>query len=145
MTRYLLDTNLISEAIKPRPSPMVLDWLGQQSSSDLFIASFTIAEVWRGILIKEPGRRKRDLETWFAGPDGPGVLFAGRTLSFDERAALEWARITAENHLAGRPRGIADMIIAATALANDCTVVTLNERDFSGVVDFLNPLVGLKP
>jgi toxin FitB len=68
------------------------------------------------------------------------VLFAGRILPFDLKAAMEWARIMAEGTATGRPRSALDMVIAATAAANDCVVVTANERHFEGAVEFLNPL-----
>jgi predicted nucleic acid-binding protein len=79
------------------------------------------------------------LERWFAGPEGPQALFAGRVLPFDEAAALIWARLMAEGTATGRPRSALDMIIAAVAEANDCIVVTDNEKDFAGV-KIVNPL-----
>ena len=124
MTRYLLDTNIISDALKPQPSLPLSAWLERQKIEELFIASFSLAEIWRGVLTTPTGRRRRDLEAWFAGPEGPPTLFAGRILAFDEHAALEWGRIIAEGRLIGRPRSPIDMIIAATAAANDCVVVT---------------------
>jgi predicted nucleic acid-binding protein len=72
----------------------------------------------------------------------PKALFAGRILPFDERAAAEWARIMAEGTATGRPRSAIDMIIAATAAANGCTVATLNDRDFRGAVATFNPMTG---
>ena len=71
--------------------------------------------------------------------DGPQVLFAGRVLPFDERAALVWARLMAEGTAKGRPRSPLDMIIAAVAEANGCVVVTGNEKDFAGL-KIVNPL-----
>lgn len=140
MTRYLLDTNIISDALKPQPSQPLSAWIENQKVEELFIASFSLAEIWRGVLTTPTGRRKRDLQVWFAGPEGPLALFAGRIFAFDERAALEWGRIIAEGRLIGRPRSPIDMIIAATAAANDCVVVTGDERHFRDVVEFLNPL-----
>lgn len=139
MTRYLLDTNIVSEALKPRPSALIADWLQGQNDADLFIATLTVAETWRGVLTTPTGRRRRELELWFAGPLGPQALFRDRVLSFDERTAIEWGRIIAEGRAVGRPRSPIDMIIAATAAANDCVVVTANERHFRDVVEFLNP------
>jgi len=140
VTRYLLDTNIISEALKPCPSGLIAEWLQSQDDSDLFVATLTIAEIWRGVLTTPAGRRRRELETWFAGPQGPQSLFRGRVLSFDERAAIAWGRIIAESQAIGRPRSPLDMVIAATAAANNCVVVTVNERHFQGAVEFLNPL-----
>lgn len=139
MTRYLLDTNIISNVIKPQPSQALLTWLGAQKDDDLFIASLTIAEIQRGILEKPPSRKRSALDTWFSGPEGPPALFAGRILSFDERAGLLWAHLMADGKAAGRPRGALDMIIASIAAANDCIVVTDNEKDFADIT-IVNPL-----
>lgn len=141
MTRYLLDTNVISDVVKPVPSPALLAWLGQQRDEDLFIASLTLAEIWRGILEKPAGRKRRDLERWFAGPEGPHTLFAGRILPFDAAAGLRWAELMAQGRRSGRPRSALDMIIAAVAGVNECVVVTDNERDFRGL-ESVNPLRG---
>lgn len=140
MTRYLLDTNIIGDALKPRPSDSIARWLQSRDDSELFIATLTIAEIWRGVLTTPAGRKRRELETWFFSPQGPQGLFRGRVLSFDERAAIEWGRIIAEGRAIGRPRSPLDMVVAATAAANNCIVVTLNERHFDGAVEFLNPL-----
>jgi predicted nucleic acid-binding protein len=141
VTRYLLDTNIISDVTKPSPSKSLLAWLGEQADEDLFIASLTIAEIHRGILEKPDGRKRTELEAWFFGPDGPLELFAGRVLPFDERAAQVWARLMAEGTAKGRPRSAFDMIIAAIATVNDCIVVTGNEKDFPGI-EVVNPLRG---
>ena len=139
MIRYLLDTNIISNVTKAAPSESLLAWMAEQIDENLFISSLTIAEIRRGILEKPAGRRRDRLEAWFAGAEGPLALFAGRVLPFDEAAGLVWARLMAEGRATGRPRSALDTIIAATADANGCVVVTDNERDFSSVETF-NPL-----
>lgn len=140
MTRYLLDTNIISDAIKPQPSEALGQWLAMQVDADLHTSSWTLAEVRRGILLMPAGRRRSLLEDWYDGEAGPLRLFAGRILPFDEAAAEIWAILISEGKRQGRSRSLPDMIIAATALANDCTLVTNNERDFEGVVPVLNPM-----
>ncbi|WP_372088555.1 type II toxin-antitoxin system VapC family toxin (plasmid) [Tistrella mobilis] len=141
MTRYLLDTNVISDVVKPEPSELLLAWWAERQDESLFISALTIAEIRRGIL-EEPRGRKRDaLDAWFAGPEGPQSLFAGRVLPFDDKTGLIWAHLMAEGKAAGRPRSGLDMIIAATARANDCLVVTDNEKDFAGI-PFINPMRG---
>jgi toxin FitB len=137
--RYLLDTNIISNIAKPTPSESLMAWMAEQADQDLFIASLTIAEIRRGILEKPSGKRRDRLELWFSGPQGPQALFAGRVLPFDERAALVWARLMADGKDRGRPRSALDTIIAAVAEANECVVVTDNDKDFQGV-DIINPL-----
>lgn len=139
MTRYLLDTNIISQATKPVPSPALTAWMNAQADEDLFIATLTVAEIRRGLLEKPAGKKRRELERWFAGSEGPQALFAGRILPFDEAAALIWARLMAEGTRRGKSRSALDMIIAAIADANDCVVVTDNEKDFAGI-NFVNPL-----
>ncbi|MDE0241564.1 MAG: type II toxin-antitoxin system VapC family toxin [bacterium] len=139
MTRYLLDTNIISNTVKPQPSALLLDWMAARRDEDLFVASLTIAEIRRGILELPSGRKRDALEAWFTGEEGPQVLFAGRILSFDDRAGLVWARLMAEGKAQGRPRSALDMILAAVAEANDCVLVSDNERDFRGLRMF-NPL-----
>jgi toxin FitB len=139
VTRYLLDTNIISNIAKPTPSESLMAWMAEQADQDLFIASLTIAEIRRGILEKPSGKRRDRLELWFSGPQGPQALFAGRVLPFDERAALVWARLMADGKDRGRPRSALDTIIAAVAEANECVVVTDNDKDFQGV-DIINPL-----
>ena len=141
MSRYLLDTNILSNATKPRPSESLVAWMAEQSDEDLFIASFTIAEIRRGVLEKPPGRKRDQLEAWFLGPDGPSALFAGRVLPFDEKAAFAWAKLMADGKAQGRPRSASDTLIAAVAVANGCVVVTENERDFLDVPVF-NPMKG---
>lgn len=139
MTRYLLDTNIISNVVKPHPSEALLAWWAEQRDEDLFISVLTIAEIRRGILEKPRGKKRDALDAWFSGPEGPQELFAGRILSFDDKAGLIWARLMAEGKQAGRPRSALDMIIAAVAGANDCVVVTDNEKDFRGL-QIVNPL-----
>ena len=140
MTQYLLDTNIISNATKALPSTSLLTWMSEQADEDLFISTLSIAEIRRGILQLNEGRKKRELEDWFSGPTGPQALFKGRVLSFDEPAALLWARLMAEGTADGRPRSALDMIVAAVAGANACILVTDNEKDFRNAVEFINPM-----
>lgn len=114
-------------------------WMADQIDQDLYISSLTVAEIRRGVLEKPSGKRRDELEAWFDGPDGPQALFAGRVLPFDEKAGLTWARLMADGKARGRPRAALDTIIAAIAEANNCIVVTDNEKDFEGV-DIINPM-----
>jgi predicted nucleic acid-binding protein len=139
VTRYLLDTNIISNITKPIPSEPLMAWVAEQADEHLFIASLVVAEVWFGVLERPAGKKRAQLESWFKGPEGPQSLFAGRVLPFDEKAGLIWARLMTEGVKAGRPRSALDMIIAAVAEANGCIVVTDNEKDFRGL-RFINPM-----
>ena len=102
MTRYLLDTNIISNIVKPVPSAALVAWMAAQADEDLFISSLTIAEIRRGVLERPAGRKRRELESWFSGPTGPQALFAGRVLPFDENVALIWARLMAGGTATGQ-------------------------------------------
>ena len=133
MTGYLL-MNIISDVTKPAPSPELLASMGRFTMTYLSLRKFGAD------CVEKPARKKRaSLEAWFAGPEGPQTLFAGRVLPFDEKAALVWARLMAEGTAKGRPRSALDMIVAAVAEANGCVVVTDNEKDFAGL-KFVNPL-----
>ena len=140
--RYLLGTDIISEVIKPQPSPDLLAWMAAQIDEDLFIASLTLAEIRRGILETPMSMEREALDAWFVGPEGPQALFAGRILAFDEHAALIWAQLMAEgDRMSVSRRGGVDMIIAAIAAANNCIVVTSNEGGFLGI-EIVNPMLG---
>ena len=139
MTRYLLDTNIISETIKPWPSPLLAKWFENQRDDNLFISSLTLAEIRRGILDLPKGKKRDALHKWFLSVDGPSSIFRGRILPFNETAAFIWAELMVEGKKIGRPRDGFDMIIASVARANDCIIVTNNEKDFVGL-KIINPL-----
>lgn len=139
MTRYLLDTNILSNLVRPIPPPALTAWMADQADTALFISALTVAEIRRGILELPAGRRRDGLDAWFAGAEGPQALFAGRVLLFDGPAGLAWAALMAEGRRQGRPRSALDMIVAAIAEVHACIVVTDNERDFAGL-PFFNPM-----
>lgn len=136
---FLLDTNIVSDAIKPRPNDALARWIMDQIDHELFLSAVSVGEIRRGVLELPAGRKRTSLEQWYAGPRGPLGMFGARILAFDARTAECWADLTAEGRRTGRPRSPIDMMIAATAIVNGLTVVTLNERDFNGVVAHLNP------
>jgi toxin FitB len=139
LIRYLLDTNIIGDAVKPAPSSKLEIWMQAQNDADLHIAAMSLAEIWRGLLLLPSGRKRAGLETWFAGPDGPPKLFDGRILPFDDKAALIWGRLMADGKAQGLVLDVTDMHIAAVAEANECLIVTANEQDFL-TVPYLNPM-----
>ena len=77
MTRYVLDTNIISDVTRPQPAEALVKWMAGQADENLFIASLTVGEIRRGLLQIPAGAKRRALERWFAGPEGPQSLFAG--------------------------------------------------------------------
>lgn len=143
--KYLLDTNIVSDAIKPKPNEALARWVIDRTDSELFLSAISVGEIKRGVLELPTGRKRLALEQWYAGPDGPRGMFGARILAFDERAAEAWADLIVEGRKKGRPRSPIDMMIAATAMVNDLTVVTLNERDFEGAIPVINPLTAARP
>jgi predicted nucleic acid-binding protein len=139
LSRSLPDTNIIGNVTKPAPSEDLVAWMAEQPDEDLFISLMTVAEIRREILEKPAAKKRRELERWFSGPEGTPALFAGRVLPFDERASLIWARLMAGGAAKGRTRSPLDMIVAAIAVANDCVIVTENDKHFAGL-KIINPM-----
>jgi hypothetical protein len=139
VSRYLLDTNVLNHVIKPTSSASLAAWLDEQADEDLYICSMNLAQIWNGILELAAGEKRSGMEGWFSGPRGPRVIFGNRVLSFDEKAALIWARLVSEREKAGLPCAPIDMIYAAIAEANDCTLVTDDEDRFTGL-NVINPM-----
>ena len=140
MTSFLLDTNVVSEAIRERPNPAVMAWL-KQNGARAFIPSIVVAELQLGIELMPQGRRRQDLETWFLGLVQGS--FADRILAFDAEAALAFGRIVAGARRSGRPTPVADAQIAAVALVHGLSVATRDVADFAGFgVALVNPFEG---
>jgi predicted nucleic acid-binding protein len=139
VTRFLLDTNIISNVMKPSPSDSLMAWLSDQIDQRLFIASLNVAEIYRGVLEKTAGARRKRLEQWFASTEGPQAKFGGHVLPFDEKSAMIWARLMEDGKVQGQPRSPLDTVIASIAVAHDCVVVTDNVKDFHGVKS-MNPM-----
>lgn len=136
MARYLVDANVLSEATKPAPDPRVIDWLGHHEP-ELAVDPVILGEIRFGILLLPRGRRRSRLERWFE--DGVQRL---QCIPWEASTGLRWAELLATLRAKGRAMPIKDSFIAATALAHDLAVVTLNIRDFgaAGVV-VVDPLV----
>jgi hypothetical protein len=105
-------------------------WLDTTQESSQFISVLTLAEIEKGILRKNEGKRRRELERWFE-QDLP-ARFTGRILAFDARVTSCWARLIASLLDKGRPLPTLDSQIAATALAHDLVLVTRNVKDYEG-------------
>jgi toxin FitB len=121
----LLDTNVVSEAIKPEPHPSVRNWLDTQAADTLFMSSITVAELLFGIGTLPIGKRKDMLAVRI---DGLLAQFAARILPFDTEAATRHADLAIKARRAGKAFPTPDGYMAAIAAANDFTVAT---RDMS--------------
>jgi hypothetical protein len=139
MRGYLIDTNVVSEYNRAQlPHAGVVKWLDTTPEVSQYVSVLTLAEIEQGILRKEDGKRRRDLQRWF-DEDRPGT-FCGRILAFDARVASCWAHLTASLLDEGRPLPTLDSQIAATALAHDLVLVTRNVKDYAGTgLAVLNP------
>ena len=135
---FLLDTNVVSETIRPRPEETVLDWIEAQMSTDLFLAAQTIGELVRGARkVREHARRER-FEKWIE--QDLARQFDGRVLPFDGSTAAVWGRLMGDGDRAGRPPAAADAQIAAVAIHHELILVTRNMKDFMHFdIQLLNP------
>jgi hypothetical protein len=137
--RYLLDTNVLSEWMRPQPDSAVLTWVGQQSPDRLYTSAITVAEIEAGLALMPTGQRQRALQAaaWAMFEQD----FADRLWAFDVSAAHVYAVVKAQRSRAGRPIGHADAQIAALALLHRARLVTRNVADFTGIdgLGVLNP------
>ncbi len=134
----LLDTNILSEVIRPTPEPAVLRWLGLQSVASVFISAVTEAELRYGVELLPTGRRRDALAAQIVGMIEAD--FAGRILPFDSSAAIAYAAIVTGRRKSGRPMSQADAQIAAIARSRGAQLATRNVADFDGCgVEIMNP------
>jgi predicted nucleic acid-binding protein len=124
----VLDTNVVSEAMKPEPDPAVRDWLDEQAAETLYLSSVTIAELMFGIGALPEGRRKNKLAVAL---DGVLELFADRILPFDIDAARRYADLAVKARGAGRGFPTPDGYIAAIAAAHDFAVASRDTSAFT--------------
>ena len=135
----MLDTNIVSEMMRPDPNSNVISWLNEQQTPQLFLSS--IAEVWYGLYVLPEGKRKQQLQLRFE--QFTKNAFSYRILDFTEQAAKNYARVMGDKHHAGRPMSVPDGQIAAISLANGFALATRNIKDFEDCgVELLNPFEG---
>jgi len=135
---FLLDTNVVSELVAPKPNDRVSRWVEQTDESILFLSVLTLGEIRNGVERLRPGRRRGRLESWLQ-VDLPR-RFQDRILPVTAAVADRWGAATAIAAAKGKPVPVIDGLLAATALHYDLTLVTRNTSDVSGTgVSTLNP------
>jgi predicted nucleic acid-binding protein len=138
MTRWLLDTNILSELRRPKPEPKVVHFVSHQALDNLFVSSVTLAEIRFGIeLIPDPARRA-ELSDWLTHKVRP--MFEGRILPISEDVMFKWRLLVEEGRKAGHTFSQPDLIIAATGLHHGLTIVTRDTSDYARTrVTLFNP------
>ncbi|MDO8261604.1 MAG: type II toxin-antitoxin system VapC family toxin [Gallionella sp.] len=135
MQGVLLDTNVLSELMRPQPSSIVLGWFAQQEDTEFYTSAITQAELLLGVALL-PGGKRRD-----AIADAVEQMFdqdfAGRCLPFDELAAHEYAALVATRNKIGMPISTEDAQIAAIALRHGLALATRNAKDFHKISELV--------
>ena len=127
---WLLDTNVVSEMMRPKPEPRVAGFLDRIADQGIHISSVTVWEILNGIGRLDPGQRREDLARRFLGLLSD--IFEGRVLAWTVADAQECARIMEEKRRRGEPldRHLPDAMLASTAASRGLALVTRNKRDF---------------
>ncbi|MBU0936432.1 MAG: type II toxin-antitoxin system VapC family toxin [Spirochaetes bacterium] len=134
---YILDTCVLSETIKPNPDTGCIKWLRQQKADHLFISTFSLGELRRGIDRLAAGEKQHQLLIWFAKLCDS---YTNRFLDFDKESAQVWGSLCATLEKDGHPMPTMDSLIAASALRFGLTLVTRNQKDYQhSPVPLLNP------
>jgi predicted nucleic acid-binding protein len=138
MIRYLLDTNTISELQRKIPDANVENWFYSHPISQLYLSSFTIAEIEAGIHHQRDLERAKKLQTWLETV--VLVKFTNRILPFDTSAARVYGRWAGENRKNGTPLTVTDTQIAAISYVHGLVVATRNTSDFKSLpIQLVNP------
>ena len=134
---FLLDTNAVSEWVKPRPNPGLIGGMESADEDRIFISVVSLAELRYGVERMAVGRRRNRLEQWLRH-ELP-LRFESRILPVDTHVAEAWGRTVSQSEAAGRPIGAMDAFLAATAETHQLTLVTRNVADFPLLKAVLNP------
>ena len=126
--KFLLDTNVVSEWVKPQPSQNVVEWLAGADEDELFLSVITFAEIRRGVELLPAGRRRARLGRWLT--EELPLRFEQRVLLIDQPVSANWGVVMARAQRAGFALGTMDGFVAATAETHGLTLVTRNLSDF---------------
>ncbi len=135
---FLLDTNVVSEWVKPAPNAGLTAWLAEVDEDSTFLSAVTIAELRYGIERLAMGKRRRHLDDWLT--NDLLLRFEGRVLPIDAALAERCGRVIARSEKLGHPLGAMDALIAATAGLHELTLVTRDTSHFAHLLpSILNP------
>jgi predicted nucleic acid-binding protein len=134
---YLLDTNAVSEWVKPRPNPGLIGWMESADEDRVFLSVISLAELRYGVDRLTSGARRSRLAQWLQ--DELPLRFEGRILSVDHIVAAAWGRTVARCEALGRPISAIDAFLSAIADVHRLTLVTRNVFDFPTLKTVLNP------
>ena len=138
MTGYLVDTNIISESLRPQPDANVAAWMESTEDALKYLSVATIGEIQKGIDLLADSARKERLHLWVRLD--LRIQMGARILPITAEIAEMWGTLSARRQREGRPLSVVDGYLGATALVHGLTVVTRNTRDFEGLgVSVLNP------
>jgi predicted nucleic acid-binding protein len=127
---WLLDTNVVSEGIRIRPSPKVIGWLSSRPRNDLAISTVTLAELRDGASTAIDEARRAALMRWIDTDVVP--FFSERTIPLTVDILTDWIALSRWSRAKRKSRDAADILIAATARVYELTIVSRNSRDFAG-------------
>jgi predicted nucleic acid-binding protein len=125
---FLLDTNVVSEWIKPQPDRNVISWLVEVDEDRVFISVISFAEIRHGVELLPVGRRRERLALWLV--EELSARFEDRILTIDQHIAETWGVMMARGQKVGLTLGSMDAFVAATAEVHNLTLVTRNVKDF---------------
>ena len=138
MSGFLLDTNCISELVRSKPEPRVLEWMEAADESLLYLSVLTLGEIRKGVAGLPQSRRRSHLEAWLELD--LHARFSGRILSIDAPIADRCGLLAAEAKRKGKPLPAVDGLLAATAIHHNLTIVSRNLSDFASTqASLLNP------
>ena len=128
MSRWLLDTNVLSELRRPKPAAKVLAFISQQPLENLYVSVVIFAEIRFGIEIVADTGKRTELNDWLTHKLRP--MFENRVLPLDEDVMLRWRLMVEEGRKVGHTFSQPDLMIGATAICHDLTVVTRDKAEF---------------
>jgi toxin FitB len=138
--KYLLDTCILSEYNAKKPNAQVIQWLDHLDHESLYVSVITVGELSRGIQLLPSSKKQADLQSWF---DNQFLAIYGHNIIvLDTAIMLRWAALTSQLKRLGKTVPYVDSLIAATALHENCTLVTRNEKDFQASgISLINPWI----